>query len=684
MKQAKYLLLFVLISFVLPVYAQDGTTPSQEQATLFEADFESGYPSGISDFSTSWSVVDENPTNSMFCNQLNKEDWRSFQFGSESWDNYAISLRAKFLSDHPEHMAEIYFRINSGFEGYRATFWPDGEAIFSYGYPPYIQLNSVLINLQRDRWHQIEVRAYGDTFQMLVDDKFVMETSDDRRLNGFLGFGAASNTEACVDDIRVLQLDENGKLALAAPADVVTDEAVYAGCAFCFLDGQPAPAPRWDNERQGHVPNDDDEREQIVIDENFIVEAGEEVVFDNKIIWVRPTSRKDIEVRGTLIIQDSLLLWDQTEHQQTLLLVKDGGELRIIDSYVFWANQYFVNWNFEDGSTIYLDNFIGNPWTGLQGSVNYTAKQSTVMLTFLLGVQDSQVSITDAHLLWLELYTPTGTHEIAFPEKREWIDWVIDDLWPNTVLDIQNSYLWERDIAISNDTHITIVDTPSGFSLAWVIFKDTPGYIECELHGLGDPDNNNGVFYEAMKWDVPCNNSSLTVRDSVLQRAWMAIWGSVHLQIYDSNLVDPRNMGLGAIIEIHNSTIDHPATYNGGVVYLINSRIRYDIEVKDSDSVIYGYQISPRDENHEIEIIESDGGVYVELGMLRDMVAVNVTNLRACASTSCQIVGRVAAGDDVYVIGEAQGDLVSDSKLWYEVAVGSQIAYIHSSLLKET
>lgn len=291
----------------------------------------------------------------------------------------------------------------------------------------------------------------------------------------------------------------------------------------------------------------------------------------------------------------------------------NGGELNISDSYVFWHNKYWVNWDFEDGSTVYFDHFVGNPWTSIHGSVNYTSlNYSTVKLTFLRETHDSIVEISDAHHLWFELFPPAGEHVITFPEKRQWADWELD-LWPNTVVSVRNSYLFERDISISNDTHISVLDTPSGFSLGWAISKDTPGLVDCELGGLGNPNDDAGVYYENMVWDLPCNNSSLIVKNSVLQRAWPVTWGQVNLKISNSNLVDPRVFGGPARMEIYDSTIDHIAAYQEGRVYIENSQIRYDIEIKDSNSVIYGYRISKRNEDREIEIIEVDGGSYFEL-----------------------------------------------------------------------
>ena len=66
-------------------------------------------------------------------------------------------------------------------------------------------------------------------------------------------------------------------------------------------------------------------------------------------------------------------------------------------------------------------------------------------------------------------------------------------------------------------------------------------------------------------------------------------------------------------MEIYDSTIDHIAAYQEGRVYIENSQIRYDIEIKDPNSAIYGHRISKRDEDREFEIIEVDGGSYFEL-----------------------------------------------------------------------
>ena len=583
-----------------------------DAATIFVTDFEDGYPFGLSDNSQSWRVVLDTQGNNVFCNDR-ADDWTIFRFGREDWEDYAVSLRLKLLSSNQDQTAEIYFRVNESSEGYRASIANNEYAQMSF-FPPSSELGGSSVAIIPDHWHQVKVRGVANNLQYFVDNELIVDVIDDKKPSGRAGVGASPSTEICVDDLRAWALDKDGQPLEDAAALAVDRRSAYEGAnVFGFLSGSDPLMPIWDDASQGYAPRANDTREQIVIDETFTVAANEVVTFENQIVWVRPDQRQDIEVHGKLTISNSLLLWDQTQHQQTRLLIKDGGELNIKDSYVFGHNQYWVNWEYEDGATVYFDEFVGNPWTVISGAVDYTAVNfSTVKLTFLKETHDANFVVSDAHHLWLELFPPAGEHEITFPEKRQWTDWDLN-IWPNTVVEIKDSYLYESDISISNDTHVSVFDTPSGFSLGWAIGNGSSGFVDCELSGLGDPLNDEGVFYTDMLWDLPCNNSSLTVKNSVLQRAWPVTWGKVNLKIHSSNLVDPRVFEGPAVMEIYDSSIDHIAAYQEGRVYIQDSQIRYDIEIKDTNSVIYSHGISKRGEAEEIQVLEVDGGTYLEL-----------------------------------------------------------------------
>jgi hypothetical protein len=588
---------------------------AQKSATLYEQDFESDSIDGIVEKGGKWSIVTDTGSNHIYCNDVS-DNWQSFKFGLETWTNYAIQMRVKILALNANQSAEVYTRVNSETTGYRANM--DGSGARLGYYLPNKDLGETSFVTEANTWYTFRIEAAGNRIKFYINDQLIANAVDDQRLAGMAGFGAAPNTKACVDDIRVWALTQDGQIAQTPPVDqVVVNSPLskYEGdCIFCFVDGSDPSMPVWNDKLQGYEPQSGDTREQIVLVENFSVPAGQTVTFENKIIFIKPHQRRDIQVYGTLVINNSLLIWEQTEHQQTELRIKNGGKLSIENSYSFSGNQFWVNWDFEDGSTIYFDHFVGDPWTSLWGTVNYTAVHfSTVHVTIFGNVKNTSFKVSDAHSLYLELYPPAGNYVMTLPARHQWADWTIPDVWPGTDISVTHSYIYESDMSIDNDVHVTIIDTPSGFGLGWSISKDTPGYVDCELKGLGDPEKDEGVFYEDATWDLPCNNSSLTIKNSLLLRAWPVTYGYIHLKVYNSNLVDPRNYSAPATYEIYDSTIDHLAAYAGGLIYVENSKIRYDVEVNGSNSIVYSYGITARDPGTNIAIMQESGGKYIEL-----------------------------------------------------------------------
>ena len=373
--------------------------------------------------------------------------------------------------------------------------------------------------------------------------------------------------------------------------------------------------PVWNEGRGGFAPQGDDTRDEVVLDHNFSVLAGRTKTFRDTILWVRPSRRDDIEIFGTLILEDCLLLWDQSEHQQTRLRVKNGGTLQITDCYAFSANGFWVNWEFEHGSNIQLDAFVGDPWTSIWGSVQYESENfSTVKMTLQDSTRGTDIRIRDAHHLWLEIFPPLRRSvDLSFAAKRQWVDWSIDTMWPSTTVRIEDSYLYQRDISLGPGNHVTVRDTVDGFSIGWTVYKNSPGFVTCELVGLGTPGHDDGTYYENQTWSLPAIDSSLTIVNSRLERAWPTTWGNMHLIVRDSHLADPRVWDGPATYEIYGSTIDHAAVYRGGRMYLEDCVIRHDLEAKDVGSAIYGYGLIGTSTWTPFEIFELDGGRFVEL-----------------------------------------------------------------------
>ncbi len=436
-------------------------------------------------------------------------------------------------------------------------------------------------------------------------------------------FWSSQNTSiATVNSVGLVSAIAAGKTNIFATVEGKTGQAainvesrsMYEGHNAAYLyNSNDTRQPIWDPIRQGQVPNPNDNRQQIVIDESFQVPPGTEVKWENKIVWIRPKQRKNINIYGKLNISNSSLFWDQTEHQQTRLDVQNGGILRIVNSHVGSCNIFWINWEYENGSTIYFNHFQGNAWTSMRGSVNYTSiNGSTAELTIFQDVINSTIYISDSSNLWLEVFPPPGTVQMSFPALNIWTDWQLSGIWPNTNVMTTNSYLYGRGISLSNGVHATIKDTPIGFGVGWTMTKFDPGFADCELNNIGDPNNDSGVFYANNTWSVPGTNSSLTVINSKLLRIWPALLGNIHLKIYSSNLVDPSVFG-PATFEVYNSTIDLiRALGTGARVYFENCMLRYDIQVNGTNSIVYSYGLTQRDDKM-FNIFQENSGKYIVL-----------------------------------------------------------------------
>lgn len=74
--------------------------------------------------------------------------------------------------------------------------------------------------------------------------------------------------------------------------------------------------------------------------------------------------------------------------------------------------------------------------------------------------------------------------------------------------------------------------------------------------------------------------------------------------------------------------------------------------------------------------------VEVEIYLVETVNDLNA-RVRACASTNCEIVGRLRPGDAVQLIERVVGQTVNGSEIWVKFDFQGEAAFIHSSLLTE-
>lgn len=198
-----------------------------QAATLYSTDFENGYPPELLGGEQEWDVEIEEGGNAIICNKISG-DWTSFIFGLDEWENYALSLRLKFLTSNQDQGAEVYLRVTTSIDGYRASIYNNEWAVVSF-YPPGAELGGSPVTIRQDEWVWMKLRFVGDELQYFLDDELVIEVTDDTRTSGRAGFGAAPNTGVCVDDILVWGLDEQGN-PLENPDNLVIEP--YDGTVY--------------------------------------------------------------------------------------------------------------------------------------------------------------------------------------------------------------------------------------------------------------------------------------------------------------------------------------------------------------------------------------------------------------------------------------------------------------------
>ena len=367
----------------------------------------------------------------------------------------------------------------------------------------------------------------------------------------------------------------------------------------------------WSEAPAGFVAQERDARAQVVIYQTFRVGRGETRTSSDTILHIRPSRRGDIAVHGNLILRDCLLLWEQTEHQQTRLRIEEGGTLRATNCHALSSNLFWVNWEFESGATVVFDRFVGDPWTSIPGAVDCeSTNRSTVKMTIQTTTRGSRIRIRDAHHLWLEIFPPAyRTGDVAFARRRQWVDWTIADLgagYRNRGRGLVP--LRARHQPDTREPHHG-PGTTDGLGIGWAICKNTPGFVDCEIVGFGAP-GSDGTHYAERTWEIPRMDASLTLIDSRLEKVWPTTWGYVHLVVRNSNLAEPRVWGGPATYEIYGSTLDVAAAYAGGRMYLEDCEVRQDIEVKDADTVVYGYGLRGQGGS---DVLEIDGGRFVQL-----------------------------------------------------------------------
>lgn len=96
------------------------------------------------------------------------------------------------------------------------------------------------------------------------------------------------------------------------------------------------------------------------------------------------------------------MLWEQVAYQPSRLRIKKGGRPEIEGTFSFSRNGFRLNWEVEDGATIRLNRFVGDPWTNIWSVVGYRSTKCQI------------IEPDDADVPWEVVWL------VGFPESEDW------------------------------------------------------------------------------------------------------------------------------------------------------------------------------------------------------------------------------------------------------------------------
>lgn len=204
-----------LIATAAPTQTLDPITEAQDAGLLYSQNFESGSADGIYDFGQGgWELTVDDTGNHIYCNKLSPYDHTLAHFGAEAWTNYAVEAKFKFVKAGRPATMELYARMDKNANGYVGAldYVNQGAFLFSNPGMNMMEYKKQFLPIIR-KWHTMRLEVVGSTISLYVKDKLFTQINNTDYQNGKAGFDISPTTLACVDDIRVWALTEDGQIA---------------------------------------------------------------------------------------------------------------------------------------------------------------------------------------------------------------------------------------------------------------------------------------------------------------------------------------------------------------------------------------------------------------------------------------------------------------------------------------
>lgn len=201
---------------------------SIEEAILFQQDFDSGIGGIIAEMAGSWDMREEQNGNHVFCNSPIEEGWPSITLGNYAWSDYAFELRGKILEFNDDPAMSVTIRESQTTDDIWA--YINFQEDFVELHTPDKGYSYNKFHNEENTWYTYRFEITGQQVKFFIDNEMAGSVENFSQTRGMAGFSVAPNTIACIDDIRIWALDNEGQ-AISAKSfnvpelEVVTDNA---------------------------------------------------------------------------------------------------------------------------------------------------------------------------------------------------------------------------------------------------------------------------------------------------------------------------------------------------------------------------------------------------------------------------------------------------------------------------
>ena len=176
---------------------------------LLSESFENKNKLSVKDYENEWVIQKDNNGNAVYCNKV-KNRWTGFNFGKKNWSNYSVSYKIKIYENKNDiAQTETHTHIRYSEKGrYTGVVKNVSEQAF-VKLREFISKETIdkgFTSAQQNDWYNVELSASGSVIKILINDKLVVDATDERLQKGSAMIAVNANSKVCIDDIIVKKL----------------------------------------------------------------------------------------------------------------------------------------------------------------------------------------------------------------------------------------------------------------------------------------------------------------------------------------------------------------------------------------------------------------------------------------------------------------------------------------------